>query len=91
MSGERTRFFAWITKYALTTGIKGAAVEDRFDISPTMVSEVEGKYHTCYHGNDWHRTKSAALARARTMRDAKIKNLQKQIAKLKAMTFWEDR
>lgn len=89
MGREPTRFRAWITKYALTTGIKETIVEDCFDTSPSMVGDTDGQYKAYYHGKDWHRTLGAALTRAREMRDAKIKSLQKQIAKLKAMTFEE--
>ena len=84
---ERTKFRAWITKYALTAGIKEIEAEDRFDISETMISDIGDKYGALYHGRDWHRTPEAAVDRASEMRDAKIISLQKQIIKLKAMTF----
>lgn len=87
MSEERTRFRAWITKYALTSGITETEVEDCFDVNPTMVEDLKGRPNTYYHRNDWHRTRAAAMVRAREMRDAKIASLHKQIAKLKAMTF----
>lgn len=89
MNKERTKFRAWITKYALTSGIQEIEAEDCFDISPTMIADHKTATHVFYHGRDWHRTRDAALARAREMRDAKINNLQKQIAKLKTMTFEE--
>lgn len=85
---KRTRFRAWITKYALTKGIKEAHVEDCFDVSPDMVKDLESS-RGLYHNNDWHRTQAAALDRAREMRNNKLISLKKQIAKLEAMWFVE--
>lgn len=86
-----TRFRSWITKYALTKGIIEANVEDCFDVAPDMVDDIDRAAGptTYYHGNDWHRTQAAALDRAREMREAKIRSLHKQIAKLNAMWFVE--
>lgn len=48
-----------------------------------------GLSHVYYHGEDkhWHRTRESAVKRANDMRDAKIKSLEKSIAKLKKMEF----
>lgn len=42
-----------------------------------------------YHGegNDWHRTKESAIAKAEEMRKKKIASLKKQIEKLEKMEF----
>ena len=78
----------WITKYALTSGLFEAQAKLRDDISPTMISvEERGVHRQCFHGNDWHRTKEAALARAEEMRIAKLKSLDKQAKRIAAMKF----
>jgi len=41
----------------------------------------------CYHGSEWHLTHQAALIEAEQMRGRKIKSLEKQIAKLKELSF----
>lgn len=72
----------WITKYALTEGIK---VDDAelCEGHETMIS-----CGRCYfHGNDWHRTPEAAILRAEEMRIKKIATVKKQLAKLEKMTF----
>ncbi|WP_427023065.1 hypothetical protein ACP4J4_10515 [Aureimonas ureilytica] len=84
---EPTRFAAYITKYALTDGIKRTIVEDCFSTSPTMVKELGTAYPIVFHGKDWHRTEAEALARAEEMRQAKIASLRKSIAKLEKLSF----
>lgn len=75
----------WITKYALTKGIFECEVEPCFNINPNMVA---GRgLHEYFHGNDWHRTREAAVIRANEMRAVKIKSLQKSLAKLQAKVF----
>lgn len=58
----REQFIAYITKYALTKGILERQVELRTGISPDMVV-VFGEWFEHYHGNDWHRTRAAAVER----------------------------
>lgn len=84
MSDDNT-FHAWITKYALTTGVYRITAEGTD--CETMISDVGQRYQSHFHGNDWHLTESAALARAEEMRTKKIASLQKQIVKLRAMRF----
>lgn len=76
---------AWVTKYALTDGIQKVSGTVRHETSSDMLSRVG--FRECLHGNDWHRTPEAALARAEEMRKNKIASLKKSIAKLEAMTF----
>ena len=88
----RTRFFAYITKSALTRGIFRVEVEDCFDTAEGMVHNYQknlGGSYNYYHdeGVEWHRTWPGAKAKAEAMRDAKIKGLKKQIAKLENITF----
>ena len=73
---------AWITKYSLTKGIQ--LWEGGVSESCETMFCAGGRYA---HGNDWHRTEAAAIARAEKMRADKILGLRKQIAKLEAMRF----
>jgi hypothetical protein len=84
---ERTRFTAYITKYALTKGIEVVEVEDCFHVSPIMVVSIGQVYCDIYRGVDWHRTREQAIARAEVMRLAKIKALQASLDKFEAMRF----
>jgi hypothetical protein len=81
---NREKVTAWVTKHALTKGIKFVNGEVCHDISSTMLTY--GIYEAA-HGNDWHRTPEAALARAEEMRKAKIASLRKSIAKMEALKF----
>lgn len=86
---ERTRFRAWVTKYALTEGIQAIWAEDYFDVSDRMIRRItdNGYYMAFFHKPHWHLTEADAVAHAEKMRVAKIKSLQKQIAKLEALKF----
>ena len=88
---ETATFPAYITKFALTTGIIRLEVRVCSDTSPDMVEYqgTPGSLGEYYHGegSDWHRTWESALARAESMRQAKIKALRKQLAKIEAMEF----
>lgn len=83
---ERTQFTAYITKFALSGGIKAITVEDYFNISPTMVGDVANR-NNLFHRDEWHRTPEAALARAEKMRADRIKSLEKSLATVKALRF----
>lgn len=54
LTKNRTRFTAYITKYALTQGIFEREVEDCFNISPVMVVDTKN-HHNTYHRDEWHR------------------------------------
>jgi len=80
---------AWVTKYALTTGIQKVIGSVRHETSSGMLS-YPGEcrdWPVSVHGKDWHRTPEAALARAEEMRKAKIASLKKSLAKLESMMF----
>jgi hypothetical protein len=83
---ERTRFIAWITKYALTEGIYSVDVEDCFNISEKMVTGLNRR-DGCYHKPHWHRTRKEAVVQAEKMRAAKIRSLRKSIAKMERLDF----
>ena len=72
----------WCTKHALTKGVEylsGYIVNNSF-----YCKEYFG-FHG--EGEDWHRTKEQAIARAEQMRLNKIKALKKQIEKLEKLSF----
>lgn len=73
----------WNSKYALTIGIMEQYAER---ISTSMV-EVDSMYYLHGEGVEWHLTRESAVARAKTMRDRKIANLRKQLARLESLTF----
>lgn len=76
----------WITKYALSDGIKELEVEQS-DGFPDIVcgKSLNDYYHG--EGKDWHRTYESATVRANEMRQKKIASLKKQIEKLEKMRF----
>ena len=76
----------YITKYALTAGIKDEDAEASvFDECATV--KKLGDYPKYFYGNDWHATKEAAICQAEMMRIKKIASLNKQIAKLEKLKF----
>lgn len=79
----------WITKYALTEGITRIENVERCDeISDRMIVFTNARrYRECYHKPHWHETLTDAMAQAEKMRVGKIRNMERQIAKLKAMTI----
>jgi hypothetical protein len=88
---EGTIMVVWITKYALTDGIR----EIEAEISKTSQNMIT--HHasdsgrswmmTHFHGNDWHRTKELAVERAEEMRQEALASAKKRITKLEGMTF----
>ena len=78
---------AWITKYALTSGIQ--EIEAEGSESGNMIREVGQSAYGYYHGRgkEWHLSYAEAAVRAEEMRLAKIKSVKKQLAKLEAMSF----
>jgi hypothetical protein len=96
VASDNKTITAWITKYALTKGIIKAEVEE----CENAAGEFRGmialrrsgvSWPQYFHGEskEWHRTYEAALEKADEMRQAKIKSLQKQIAKLQGVEFKE--
>ena len=74
---------AWITRYALTSGIHVVNAVVCHSVSSTMIT-----YHAgTAHGKDWHRTQTDALERAEEMRKQKIISLKKSLKKLEAIVF----
>jgi hypothetical protein len=79
---------AWITKYALTSGIQEVDGEVDTSISATMFSWTPASgWMKHAHGKDWHKTREAAIARAEEMRLTKIAGLKRSIAELEKLKF----
>lgn len=74
----------WITKYALTKGILRA--EGRVSRISTSIF-LFGPDSFFGEGDQWHRTREAAIARAEEMRKAKIASHEKSIEKLRKLSF----
>lgn len=77
----------YVTKYALTQGIKYIAAE--YCGKGMMVFKPTHGLVQYFHweGKDWHLTRADAIKRAALMREKKIAFLKKQIEKLEAMTW----
>jgi hypothetical protein len=79
----------FVTKYVLyaqTQGILECEAEEDNDI--VRVHRGTRRESFVGEGTEWHRTRAAAVARAKEMRKAKIASLKKQIARLEALK-WE--
>jgi hypothetical protein len=79
---EKEQITAWVTKYALTVGVKKVKGEVCHGGNSEMLSYDR---YSHAHGKDWHRTSEAARIDAERRRTAKIASLKKQIAKLEAL------
>ena len=87
---DEENVIVWVTKYALTTGIlQVTGTVHHFRGVGTMFSwrDEDARSDQCAHGLDWHRDEDSAKLRADAMRKKKIKNLEKQIEKLKNLSF----
>lgn len=80
----------YITKYALTSGIKDMETEikkSNFADTPDYVRDAS--WTSFYIGRDAFLDKSEALKKAEEMRKKKIASLRKQIVKLEKLSFNE--
>lgn len=71
----------WISKYALSKGIK----ECDMRVVGGWACSMSGAYYKLWR--DAHETKEQAISAAEEMRIKKIESIKKQIAKLEKMTF----
>lgn len=85
---SETPKIAYVTKYALSGGIGRYEIErvDPSGYAKVLMPESFSGWDTL-GASHWHSTPEAALARAETMRVAKIASLKKQIAKLEKLEF----
>ncbi len=79
----------WVTKYALTDGIKECEIDESVTRESVYIWATwpGGTRSNLYRQSEAYRVKDDALAHAERMREKKIKSLRKQIEKLEAMTF----
>lgn len=75
----------WITKNALTQNIY--SVEGSIDEHGMFVVGDGTVYVDIYAPSECHQTKSAAIRRAKAMREKKLASLRKQIARLEKLKF----
>ena len=76
----------WRSKYALTKGID--EVVAREDVCSSGYIRLEGDFWGVFKlGRDVHETAEGAIKAAEAARAKRIASLEKQIAKLKALTF----
>jgi len=79
-------FVVYVTKYALTQGIRKCHVT--LSDNPKFVRRLDS-WSEVYAKNEWHILWNEAYCRAIDMRIAKLKSLEKSIARLQRMTFEE--
>jgi predicted nucleotide-binding protein (sugar kinase/HSP70/actin superfamily) len=84
---ERKKIEAWITKYALTQGIRKVDAILCSDVSEKMISTVNNGYTEYYHANEWFLTREEAVAQAEVLRTRKIESLKKSIQKMEKLKF----
>jgi hypothetical protein len=75
---RRSEVKVWITKYALTTGVR--TYDNAVSTYSTRIIRVPGECNFFEH--EWHTTEAAANARVLQMIEAKRKAIAKQLAKL---------
>lgn len=77
----------WISKYALTQGIYEAEVTTSETGWVYQPISKEFPYGASIPLKNWHANRYDAVQQAQRMRDDKIKSLEQQIAKLRALEF----
>ena len=80
----------YVTKHIFTEGILGFTDAQLCKDSTTVAVRMHhngtiGLFHG--EGREWHTSIEAAKKRARVLRDAKIKGLELQLDKLRALKF----
>lgn len=78
---------AWVTTYALTTGIVKVEGEVFAEGSGLSYRAKDARVNSYAHGNDFHLTEDGAKARAEEMRVKKLASLEKQRQKLLKLVF----
>ena len=80
----------WITKYALTKGIREAdasVVEEHPNMIEIKRGSSPGYLGEYFHKGEWYDTREAAVKQAENMRKSKVISIEKQLARIKALTF----
>lgn len=79
---------AWITKYALTSGIlemEGEVVEKFTSMFRSNIDA--GEFQQFFHKPYWHPSREAAVVHANELKERKIKSIEKSLSKLRKTTF----
>lgn len=79
----------YITKYALTQGIlevQGEIVDSKGKSFVTW-KHIGTRFAQYAHGKDWHTDRAAAVKQAEAMVANKIQSVEKQLKRLKGLTF----
>lgn len=77
---DREKITVWVTKWVFTLGI----IEEKAEVIDKERANCGFGY---LHGGDWHRTREAAVKRAKEMQIKKIASVKKQLEKLEKMRF----
>ena len=74
-----------MTRYALTEGI--IECDAKVDESKNMATFTENGYTRYFHREDFHLSFDEAYNRAMDIKERKIKSLEKQLNKLRELSF----
>lgn len=87
--GKKTEKIIWVTRWALTKGIKKveARVDDDESYASYKDSDQYGSWSVYLGSKDFHMTEKAAKERAQEMAAKKIVSVEKQLVRLKNLTF----
>ena len=86
MSTERM-FTVWVSKYALTEGVRAWRVRDCGHGMVQTIKDDGSPGWGYFHKGDWHETREEAAVKAEQIRLRKIISVKKQLAKLEALSF----
>ena len=77
----------WITKYALSRGIFEFDVDEPDPEYPNtiLLRFVLGHQYCHGEGRDWHRTRKAAIQRAKAMAKAQLKVMEKKALQMQRL------
>jgi len=77
----------FITKYALTSGIMECEMDVKME-TKSCYGKPEGfAFATGFYGTDFHLTKEDAIKDCEKRKEKKILSLEKQIVKIKKLSF----
>jgi len=74
---------AYVTKYALTRGIQEVEVTHETNYPEMIWINAFEIYHKPF----WHETREEAVLHAEKLREAKLKSIEKQVKRIKALKF----
>lgn len=81
----------WCTRYALTHGIEEVECEDEVRpeglVKPIRSARPRGFMLEMLYSGEWHHSREKAIERAEAMRRAKVRTLERQLARMRALRF----